>query len=222
MIGTLDTSNLNERAYELLRGAILRAELAPGTRLNVDEIAERLGVSHTPVKDAINRLAAEGLVSILPRKGTFVSTFDVRDLEELLDIRRVLEVRAAELAVGRITQDDICKMSDLLKEMRGLMAEGCDEATVRRERIAKDIAFHRVLVEASGSRRLLEMWETVHAHVLVARATYPLDRFKTTDDEHSAIVTALEAQSLVGLREVVNNHLQHVIDRVREAVRSQS
>lgn len=215
-IDTLDTANLNERARDLLRGAILSAEFAPGQRLHVAQIAARLGVSQTPVKDALSRLAAEGLVTILPRKGTFVSSFDWQDLEELLDVRRVLEIRACELAIDRITDADIARMSEMLEGIRRVATQA-DMDEFRKERIARDIAFHRVLVTASGSRRLLEMWEAVHAHVLVARATYPLDRFRKTDQEHSAIVEALNERSLPRLRDAVDYHLRQVIENVRRA-----
>ncbi len=215
-IDTLDTASLNERAHDLLRDAILSAEFAPGQRLHVAHIAARLGVSQTPVKDALNRLAAEGLVTILPRKGTFVSSFDWQDLEELLDVRRVLEIRACELAIDRITDSEIARMSEMLEGIRQVAARA-DTDGFRRERIANDIAFHRVLLSASGSRRLVEMWEAVHAHVLVARATYPLDRFRKTDQEHNAIVEALNERSLPHLRDAVDYHLRQVIENVRRA-----
>lgn len=215
-IDSLDTASLNERAHDLLRDAILSAQFPPGARLNVGQIAGQLGVSQTPVKDALNRLAAEGLVTILPRKGTFVSSFDWRDLEELLDVRRILELRACELAIERITDKEIELMARILDEIREGSATP-DGEEYRKVRISKDIEFHRTLVSAGGNRRLAEMWEGVHAHVLVARATYPLDRFKKTDSEHGEIVEALRERSLTRLQEAIDYHLRQVIANVHRA-----
>ncbi len=216
----ISTAGLNEQVYDVLHSAILCCELAPGEKLHVDQIAQQLGVSPTPVKVALNRLATEGLAVIHPRKGSYVSSFDLTDLLELLDVRRVLELRAAELAVDRISEADLQRMRALLAEMEAFTNLAAEQQQARRDRIAQDVAFHEILVAASGNRRLMEMHRSMRSHVLIARGERRSTSYSRTDADHRAILSALERRSLPELRAAIDSHLQNVIQTLLDEVNS--
>ena len=210
----IEKTNLNEHVLHLVRTAILSRELPPGTRLRAGEVAVRLGISATPVKDAFNRLAAEGLIVIEPRRGTFVSSFDARDLRELLDVRRILELRAAELAIDRIGSQDILRMKTLAAKMEKLSASRLEESEVRAGRISEDISFHRILVNSCGNRHLIEMHQRVHSFGSIAGTPTSLDRRGRTDIDHRAMLAALESRSTQELLSVIDAHLRSLIDAI--------
>src|SRR3954453_19820574 len=107
-----------DAVYEALRQAIVSSLMKPGERLNVEELAERLGVSLTPVRGAIQQLATEGLVEIRPRSGTFVASLTVQDVDETFRIRCALECLAARDAIDRFTQRDIRHLKELVRALK--------------------------------------------------------------------------------------------------------
>src|SRR4051794_1765784 len=105
-----------DAVYQAIRQAILSSRLKPGERLNVDDLAEKLGVSLTPVRGAIQQLSTEGLIEIRPRSGTFVAQLTERDVEETYKIRCALECLAAEEVIGRLDKAELatlCKSEDV-------------------------------------------------------------------------------------------------------------
>lgn len=114
----LTRKRATDEVYENLRDAILNRLFKPGERLQVDEIAARLGVSLTPVRHAIQQLATEGLIEIKPRSGTFVATLSLDDIDATFDVRIALECMAAERAIDRVRPADIQKFEELLGSLR--------------------------------------------------------------------------------------------------------
>src|SRR3954468_4577584 len=104
--------------YEALRSAIINSLMRPGERLNVDELAERLGVSLTPVRGAIQQLATEGLVEIHPRSGTFVASLSVQDVDETFRIRCALECLAGRDGINKFSQSDVRHLKELLRALK--------------------------------------------------------------------------------------------------------
>src|ERR1039457_4290391 len=103
----LQRDRLVDAVYQSLRQAILDSSIPPSERLNVEELAQKLGVSLTPVRHAVQQLATEGLVEIKPRSGTFVTQLSAQNVEETLEIRRALECLAVETAIEKITREDL-------------------------------------------------------------------------------------------------------------------
>ncbi|WP_308259257.1 GntR family transcriptional regulator [Pseudonocardia sp. H11422] len=114
----------SERALEAVREMILRGEVAPGLRLGEVELAERLGVSRTPVREALTRLAAEGLVEISPNRGARVTSWSVAELEGVFDLRAALEPRAAARAACRADAADLAALDELATEMLAVGSPG--------------------------------------------------------------------------------------------------
>src|SRR4030095_4777219 len=110
----INQTKISEQVYDYLHGAIMTGRYAPGERLNLDELGERLRVSEMAGKEAIGRLASEGLVDIQARRGTYVSRIDPRELAETFEVRRALEVLAGELAVEHISASDLERLRHLI------------------------------------------------------------------------------------------------------------
>jgi len=162
-----NNQSLRESVFETLRNAIVDGRLAPGERLTEIQLAEELGVSRTPVREAIRKLELEGLAGMLPRRGAFVTPMSLQDLVDFMEIRRVLEGLAAELAVRNATDADIQKM----KRTNNYFEEAAianDEAGI----IDHDIAFHEALYNASGNKKLINQINSIREQTKRIRMEY--------------------------------------------------
>lgn len=211
----LTRPNISDEVYAALKERILSKQFAPGERLNLSQLEEQMGISRTPLKDALNRLALEGLVDIQPRRGTFVVNLTPAEITEAFDVRRVLEVYAVELAVQRMTESQFERMNDLVKALRRL-TDIKDWDGIYRQYCSMDHDLHRLILEIAGNRRLKEVWEKNNVHVEMARTRYgELERERyRTQEEHEEILRAFERKDLPRLQEVICHH----IDRTKRSV----
>src|SRR5689334_25200836 len=115
--GGLELRSLQQQIHDQLLGRILRGELEPGERISPPDVAASLGVSITPVRDAVNQMAAEGLVRVAPRRGTTVSSVSIQDIEDLYEVRLMIEPQAAEMSASRATPDEIVDMRRLAAQL---------------------------------------------------------------------------------------------------------
>ena len=203
-----------DAVYDVLQRAIVSYSIRPGTRLNIEELAEKLGVSLTPVRNAIQQLATEGLVEIRPRSGTFVATLTVQDVEETFKIRCALECLAAESAVENLSSNDIRLMRELLQSLRKPVPD--DDARQIHER--DNGRFHQMLVEASKNRRLIEMYEALNAHIKIARIhagdSNWQSRLQNERKEHETIMAAIEHHRLADLQKALRKHIYGAKDHL--------
>ena len=190
-------------AFESVRSQILRRQLAFGTKLNQASLAEQLGISLVPLREALRKLEAEGLVQIVPHRGVFVCTISRDELEDLYTIRMILEGMATRAAVARLTDDHVAKLSALVLEM---------EQETSREDYAKLLlinrAFHLTLYEVSGRRFLCDsiigLWKKSERY----RALYVHlpGRSRQALSEHQEILQALQGRwAKEAVRAVRNN-----------------
>ena len=207
----IKTERVTDTVYQVLREGIVNRVFAPGSKLNVDEIAKRLQVSRTPVHEALTVLANDGLVDIQPRKGTFVAEFTREDYAETLDIRRGLELLACETACTRATAVDIAALETLMHDMERSVTEAPDPDTAAHAHDAKNLEFHQRLVELSGNRRLIAMYADLRAHLRIARAhlnaTTWLSRVPIETAEHATIIEALKARDVAAMQRALDAHL---------------
>jgi len=196
-----------DEVYIALRQGILGKMFKPGQRLQVDEIATKLGVSLTPVRHAIQQLSAEGLIEIRPRSGTYVAALTARDVEETSDLRCALECLAGEKAVARITSEQLADFRTLLD----LLAQPIRNEADQRSHEENNSRLHRLLIDCSGNKRLAEAYESLHAHLVIARAhsrdAYWADRLAVEQAEHEEIVAALEARDVARLTQALRAHI---------------
>jgi DNA-binding GntR family transcriptional regulator len=212
----LELRSLQVQIHDRLLGRILRRELEPGERISPPEIAAALGVSITPVRDAVNQMAAEGLVTVTPRRGTIVSPVSVRDIEELYEIRLMIEPQAAEASATRASPDEIGHMQALAKQLEAGLPAGSgrveDLDTYLRE-IETDAELHAAVVRAAGNVRLNALYDGLRTHVLIARAVFPrLYRGQPhRRGEHQRIVDAIAAHDGDAARDAMAAHLRQAL-----------
>jgi len=210
-----------DAVYGVLRQAILGSMMKPGERLNVEDLAQKLGVSLTPVRQAIQQLANEGLIEIKPRSGTFVASLSARDVEETFDIRCALECLAAERAVENVSRDEIRRLKELLKSLRKTIRNDEDRKAHERD----NVEFHQILIRASGNQRLAEMYEELNAHIKIARIhrgerDWPA-RQAEEQAEHERIVAALEKRDAQELTQAIRQHIHRAKDALLTSIRAQ-
>lgn len=151
-----DPELLSDRVYEAIRGWILSGELGPGTRVVESEIARVLGTSQTPAREAVRRLAHEGLVTYRPRLGNFVTEISQVEAREAREVRVLLESAAARRATGHVPPEEL----DLLRIQVQRMSEAADHHDIGAFREA-DLRFHRQVLATSGNSMLLRVWRTL-------------------------------------------------------------
>ena len=221
--GGLELRSLQQQIHDQLLGRILRGDLEPGERISPPEVAAALGVSITPVRDAVNQMAAEGLVTVMPRRGTVVSPVSIRGIEELYEIRLMIEPEAAELAASRATADEITRVRDLAARLEAepvATGAGVDDLDTYLQEIATDAELHASVVRSAHNRRLDALYAGLRTHVLIARAVFPrLYRGAPhRRGEHQRIVDAIAAHDGPAAREAMAAHLRQALADTRRHV----
>ena len=202
------SGSLGQRVYQTLREAILSLAYRPGEILRKPEICEALGVSRSPVADAVARLATEGLVDVVPQAGTFVARFSMEEIREGAFLREAIEVAAVERVAEAITEDQLTQLRRNLTVQAALIADGDVPGFYQ-----MDAAMHELILSFTGFRRLAQVSETAWLHVNRARQLIlPVPgRISATLDEHRAILTALEARDPAAARLATRHHLRQLI-----------
>ncbi|MDA8217592.1 MAG: GntR family transcriptional regulator [Dehalococcoidales bacterium] len=209
----LDYPDLGERVYEILRDQVLGARLAPGSHLLAVELARKLGVSRTPVKDALSRLAAQGLVEEVHRRGYYVAHLDAQGLADLLQARLLIEIAGATRRLESLAPQRLVGLGRLAAEMEGLIDnEGCHRDYPKFA--AKDSQFHQAVVELADNRHLLTTYQQMNAHLHVRRISQAVnvtnERALPTLREHRAILAALDVRNEAAVRQALREHVDAV------------
>ena len=190
----LDTYKpLREVVSDALRQAIKDGVLQPGQRLMEIKLADELGVSRTPIREAIRKLEQEGFVVMVPRRGTYVADISLKDIAQVFEIRGALEELAAGLAAERITNDELECLERILVEINEYM-EHDDFAKI----VDADVRFHDVLYQASRNQRLVDILHNLREQMLRFRSIsmhYP-GRLSATWEEHRQMVENIANHNL--------------------------
>lgn len=202
------SGSLGQRVYQTLRHAILSLAYRPGEILRKPDICEALGVSRSPVSDAVARLQAEGLVDVVPQAGTFVARFSMQEIREGAFLREAIEVAAIERVAARITDDQLQLLRRNLTVQAALVADGDIPGFY-----AMDAAMHELLLSFTGFPKLAQVAETAWLHVNRARQLIlPVPgRVQATLAEHQAILAALEARDPTAARKAIQHHLRQLV-----------
>lgn len=201
------TATAADRAYQDLRAAILRGRYAPGQRLGETELAEALSISRTPIRDALRRLEVEGLVEVLPHRGARVTEWSRTDLEEIYDLRTMLEGFAAHRAAGRIQAVDLDRMAELCALMESVARPGRRQNLDRLAELNDE--FHGLVRAAAASTRLVTMLRAVVQLPLVLRTFHrysPADLARSCA-HHRELLDALRAGDGAWARSVMCSHV---------------
>ncbi|MBC8462449.1 MAG: GntR family transcriptional regulator [Deltaproteobacteria bacterium] len=182
-------SNLNKKAEEILKQQIIKQELPPGTHLKEHKIAEELGVSRTPVREALAALVKAGLVEEIPRRGTYVIELTRKDVQEIYTIREVLEGLATKLATPFFSDEELQAMGAVLTEAENKLKGGNFQLFLK-----IDTEFHDTIIENSQNERLQNLLSGIHDQIMIFRtweASIGLDKVSLAIHEHTAILDAL-------------------------------
>lgn len=204
-----------------LRVLILEGEYRPDERLVEEHLAERLGVSRTPVRQALTMLEAEGLVEIAPNKGAVVCSFSIEDVWDIYDLRAVLEGYAARRAADRISEEEVSRLRELAEEQEGISPEKVpDREEAIRRMVEVNQRFHGTIVEASRNGRLGKLIQRTVEVPLVFKAFYwytPKER-RISNHYHRQILTALESGDGERAEIVMREHVYEGRDFVIKAL----
>lgn len=209
MTGNKAHGHAAERAYHFIRDAILRNELCDDTHLRETDLAERIGVSRTPVRDALRRLAAEGLVEIVPNVGSRVRRWDAQALEEIFGLRAVLEGYAARLAATRLTSEQIDRLAELCERMDACVAASGEDRSKRVALTPLNEQFHAIILGAAGNWRLETVVRQIISVPLVLRTfgRYEPDEIRRSMAHHRELVDAFRARDPDWAESVMRSHL---------------
>lgn len=196
---------LREVVFETLRDAIRKGILKPGERLMEIHLAEQLGVSRTPVREAIRKLELEGYVIMMPRRGTYVSNLSIKDINEVFEIRTSLDSLASGLAAERITDEELEHLQRLLV----VIGEAIKEKNMEKI-VEADTKFHDILYQASRNNRLVGIIYNLREQLTSFRAksmAYP-GRLEETLAEHRRIVDTIAQGDAVAAQKASEYHME--------------
>lgn len=205
---------LTDRSYELLRYRIIDGRLAPDERLQIDRLSKDLGVSHTPIREALNRLASDRLVNLEPYKGFRVAPLlDPSSLRLLFEARRVIELGALNDSVDRAVEQDRENLHQIFDKLEGLASAPELDIVSFNE---MDAAFHRLTVVASRNVYLLNAYDDLHLHLQIARCYRgrPVTDSRQAQAEHRAILDAFVAADREALLAAASTHITSVCTRL--------
>lgn len=212
--GASDSRPLSRQAYETLRDQIVTLARAPGEALDEATLVHELGFGRTPLREALQRLACEGLVTIRPRRGTFVAGLGISDLNEIFELRLELEGYAAALAAQRANPNDVAALQAALTPLTALCLDN------NAAQIEIDRAFHRVLAHATHNK-FLEI-HLAQLYNLNLRLWYlalgKIGPMSDAIEQHAVILNAIRARDLECARTTMQNHIREFQVRIKAVI----
>lgn len=202
---------LRDVVFNTLRQAILRGELKPGERLMEIQLANKLGVSRTPIREAIRKLELEGLVLMIPRKGAEVAEITEKSLRDVLEVRRALEELAVELVCEKITDEQIQDLKGAAEDFKASLKEG--DIT----RIAEaDVKFHDVIYMATDNQKLIQLLNNLREQMYRYRIEYLKKKecYPQLLEEHETIIQAIEEHDKKKATDITVQHINNQVDTV--------
>ena len=196
---------LRDVVFNTLRSAIITGKLSPGERLMEIKLADELGVSRTPVREALRKLEREGLVITTARKGAQVAPINERDLKEVLEVRKSLESLACQIASQKITPQQVEELKVMNGSIEKAIADNDTETITQ-----LDIDFHEVIYQITENRRLIDILHQLKEHILRYRLQYIKDmkNKKNIVEEHKKIINALEGHNPKAARREIERHIE--------------
>lgn len=203
LLSEQDRATLQYKVTTKLREVILKGEFKMGDRLIQEEWAAKLGVSRMPIRDALRQLEIEGLVRIEPRRGAIVTPITAEDIEEIYQLRALLEGEALERSIPYLEQEDIRMLEELHEKMLSL---GDDEEDIRKYmELNKD--FHRVLYQGCPWRRIHQMIDTLWTGIPLYTPSIIPDRLQVAHREHREIIAAIKNNNAKHARGILEKHI---------------
>lgn len=212
---------LPEKIYHHLRTKLLAGELPPGARLDYKKISTEMGVSTTPVREAMGKLASEGLVELVPRAGAIVRKLGAQEAIQLYGVREAIETYAAAKAADKISAARLQHLDDLLVKMRSLITRSFSPSSSimtgdnLAEFLQSDLAFHMTIIEAAGNPRLTKLAGDSHIHSRifgVERFGHNQELMEEADQIHRLIFESLKQRDAEQSSQLVSQHIQRSLE----------
>lgn len=206
-MANFDNSNLYERVYLYVRDKILNNELKPGTKIVYEDLCKELGISRTPLRDAINRLKQDGLIEVKPRSGSYICLPDVKDIEDLYNVRKALECQAVEVAAQIISSEELDR---LLKE-----ADQAEKAIKQGDVnpfFYADRSFHQTIIAHSQNQLLINIMNTLELKIkwFGIIITKNFDRPLQANEMHKRILKAMSLRNSKEARDLMEKHIDEI------------
>jgi DNA-binding GntR family transcriptional regulator len=209
---------LRDVVFNTLREAILRGDLKPGERLMELQLAAKLGVSRTPIREAIRMLEQEGLAVTVPRKGAEVAGMSLKDMEDVLEIREALDELAVKLAIEKISPEQLARLREVKRDFEMNTKSG----DVRK--IAEsDVRFHDIIYEAADNPKLVSLLSNLRQQAYRYRVEYLKDagNYPVLIREHEAIVEAIETKDYQKATQAMHEHVANQALAVKAVIEQQ-
>lgn len=212
---------LRDVVFRTLRQAILRGELKPGERLMEIRLANQLGVSRTPIREAIRMLELDGLVIMVPRKGAQVAQITEKDLNDVLEVRLGLEELAVKLACERITEEELRSLYQASRSFEKLLETETDDL---QELAQADVAFHDVIYQATNNERLIQLLNNLREQMYRYRIEYLKDvkSRRSLVEEHDALYERMKKRDLTGAQKMIREHIERQQESIMQTVHHQN
>lgn len=206
---------LRDVVFNTLRQAILKGELEPGERLMEITLANKLGVSRTPIREAIRKLELEGLVNMIPRKGAVVASISEKDMKDVLEVRITLEELAVTLAIKNMDDSDFAALKEA--------GRAFEEAVVSKDIVSivdADVAFHDVIYNSTDNNRLIQIISNLREQMYRYRLEYIKDArsHSILISEHNDIIKYLENRDTEGVRKAIREHISNQERGIQRAI----
>lgn len=210
---------LRDVVFNTLRQAILRGELQPGERLMEIQLANKLGVSRTPIREAIRKLELEGLVLMVPRKGAEVAEITEKSLNDVLEVRGALEELAVDLACQKITLEQIEELKYAAKEFEEALHTG--DVTVYAE---ADVKFHDIIYLATDNQKLVQLLYNLREQMYRYRVEYLKRKevHQTLLEEHQYIIECIEKRDEQKAKIAIRTHVENQAKKVGDTIRTKN
>ncbi|MBT2729572.1 GntR family transcriptional regulator [Bacillus sp. ISL-75] len=210
----METSALATQIYKVLRKEIISGVFTPGDKLDINKLAEKFEVSRSPVKEAVTQLVHEGLIEILPRKGTYITQLRYKDFIEVLDARFMIETWAARIVISHVSDKQINKWEELLVKMNSLL----EQQPFSFESYSKlDMEFHQLLVQWALNQKVEDIYNSINPQVALARAVYSnvFENSIKRHTDHHYMYEALKNRDLAKLIDVLQKHSDSVKNDIK-------
>jgi DNA-binding GntR family transcriptional regulator len=211
------TKNISDQIYAVLKERIIAQKYPPGSKIDPSQLREEFGVSNTPIKNVLDRLTGEGLIKTIARKGTFVSKLSRKELDELLEIREMMETYTAEKIINSLTPQDTTKIEQIVEEAAKAIKQGAYGAFME-----KDKDLHFMIIRKGGNSELYRLYEYVDIRTRIVR-TYHLVSGGKMDNrhireaqcEHERILKAIKDRNLDKLKQAIHVHISNISMRCK-------
>jgi len=207
-------ANLVNQICDILREKIINLELKLGQRIDIKKLAEEFEVSQTPIREALNKLIKDGLVTINPRRGYYVVKLLAKDMEEIYDLRKMFESYALESGIKNIEVNKLRKLKQkMIEQLQG-------EVTKQRRKVKfeTDKKLHLLIIQSSYNKKLKEMYSQIYNFVKISQRMNP--RFKKSLEEHIALIDAILEKDLEKAKKLLMLHIDNARDRGIKALES--